>query len=94
MAQSGSSIAPSYEVAGIVTALALVRAGLGITVRPKIAIEPLMMTGLMSMPFAAPRPTRRIGVITLKGRTLAPTAQLFLRLLGEEAGGRIKAPRA
>jgi LysR family carnitine catabolism transcriptional activator len=94
MALSGSRIAPSYEVAGIVTALALVRAGLGITVRPKIAIEPLMMTGLVSIPFATPRPTRRIGVITLKGRTLAPTAQLFLKLLGEEAGRRVKPPRA
>ena len=81
----GLTAEPAYDVAGMVTALAMVRAGLGVTAMPRIALGELNMNGLESAPFAAPRPMRRIGIITRKARRLSPAAQAYVELVFEAA---------
>lgn len=81
----GLAAEPAYDVAGMVTALAMVRAGLGVTAMPRIALGELNMNGLASAPFAPPRPTRRIGIITRKNRKLSPAARAYVELLFQEA---------
>lgn len=81
----GRAAEPAYDVAGMVTALAMVRAGLGVTAMPRIALGELNMNGLVSRPFGAPRPTRRIGIITRAKRRLSPAAQAYVALLFEQA---------
>jgi len=81
LAAAGLAVEPAYEVAGMSTALALIRAGLGVTARPRIALERIMMTGLASTRFPAPRPRRRIGIITRKGHALPDAAQEYADLL-------------
>ncbi|HEX2827125.1 MAG TPA: LysR family transcriptional regulator [Burkholderiales bacterium] len=81
----GRAAEPAYDVAGMVTALAMVRARLGVTAMPRIALGELNMNGLGSKPFGAPRPTRRIGIITHARRRLSPAAQAYVDLLFEEA---------
>lgn len=82
----GLTTEPTYDVAGMVTALAMVRAGLGVTVMPRIALGELNMKGLSAARFPPPRPTRRIGIITRKHRRLSPAAQAYVELLFEETG--------
>jgi LysR family transcriptional regulator, carnitine catabolism transcriptional activator len=81
----GRTPEPAYDVAGMVTALAMVRAGLGVTAMPRIALGELNMNALEARPFAPPRPTRRIGIITRSNRKLSPAAQAYVALLFEEA---------
>ena len=81
----GRAAEPAYDVAGMVTALAMVRAGLGVTAMPRIALGELNMNALASAPFGAPRPTRRIGIITRTKRRLSPAAQAYVELLFREA---------
>lgn len=84
-AAAGLSAEPTYDVAGMVTALAMVRAGLGVTVMPRIALGELNMTALASARFVPPRPTRLIGIITRRERALSPAAQAYVELLFSEA---------
>jgi LysR family carnitine catabolism transcriptional activator len=81
----GRAAEPAYEVAGMVTALAMVRSGLGVTAMPRIALGELNMKGLASAPFGAPRPVRRIGIITRTNRTLSPASNAYVALLFREA---------
>jgi DNA-binding transcriptional LysR family regulator len=84
-AAAGLSAEPTYDVAGMVTALAMVRAGLGVTVMPRISLGELNMAALASARFALPRPTRCIGIITRKDRRLSPAAHEYVELLFLEA---------
>jgi DNA-binding transcriptional LysR family regulator len=63
----------------------MVRAGLGVTAMPRIALGELNMKGLISAPFAPRGAKRRIGIITRQGRKLSPAAQAYVELLFEEA---------
>ncbi len=72
---------PTYEVVNMVTALGMVRAGLGITILPNIALMELSMKGLLARRIEEPRPARRIGIITRTDRTLAPAAAAYVEML-------------
>jgi LysR family carnitine catabolism transcriptional activator len=76
---------PAYEVANMVTALGMVRAGLGLTIMPRIALAELNMKGLVSASLTAPVPSRSIGILTRADRTLSPTATVCVELLMSEA---------
>lgn len=80
-AASGVVHEPAYEVANMVTALGLVRAGLGVTLLPAIALMELNMRGLHACCLANPRPSRRIGIITRVDRTLTPPAAAYVDML-------------
>ena len=89
--QAGVAVQPLYGCSFLGTAGHLVAAGLGITALP-----------LLTMPLIAPQPlcwrrlerptmSRQIGVVTRRGRSLAPAARHFLAILiraGEHADGK------
>ncbi|HJV82395.1 LysR family transcriptional regulator [Noviherbaspirillum sp.] len=83
-AAAGIAVEPTYEVANMVTALSMVRAGLGITFMPRMVLRELNMSKLHAATLQSPRPERIIGVITRVDRTLSPASQAFVDMLFEE----------
>jgi LysR family transcriptional regulator, carnitine catabolism transcriptional activator len=83
-AAAGIGVEPTYEVANMVTALSMVRAGLGITFMPRMVLRELNMNKLHAATLHSPRPERIIGVITRVDRTLSPASQAFVELLFAE----------
>ncbi len=80
---------PAHEVTFMTTALAMVSAGLGVTVGLPYA-EPLArLYGLEMRPIEEPRLTRRFFVHTRAGRSLSPAAESFIDFLLEF----VQAPR-
>ncbi|MDB5808235.1 MAG: hypothetical protein JWN94_357 [Betaproteobacteria bacterium] len=80
-AAAGIAREPDYEVANMVTALSMVRAGLGITVMPRMVLAELNMKGLVAGRIHDPRPARTIGIITRRDRPLSPAADAYVELL-------------
>ncbi len=81
MGQSEVVIRPRYEVEQILSAVTLVAAGLGITALPSLTLAMFNNRGLVMRPLVAPAIHRRLGVLSLKERTLsAPARFLFERV--------------
>ena len=74
---------PRFEVGYMGTAVALVEAGLGISVLPQRAAE-LSRTGRSSwVPLVKPAVTRAATLVTRAGSTLSPAAEAFVSLLSK-----------
>ncbi len=86
-AAAGVAREPDYEVANMVTALSMVRAGLGVTVMPRMVLAELNMKGLAAGRINDPRPVRSIGIITRRDRPLSPAAGAYVDLLFATARG-------
>jgi LysR family carnitine catabolism transcriptional activator len=81
MGQSELFIRPRYEVEQILSAVTLVIAGLGITALPALTLSMFNNRGLMMLPLVEPAIHRRMGMLSLKERTLsAPARFLFERV--------------
>ena len=80
-AAAGIAREPDYEVANMVTALSMVRAGLGITIMPRMVLPELNMKGLAAARIHEPRPARTIGIVTRRDRPLSPAAAAYVELL-------------
>lgn len=80
-AAAGIARDPDYEVANMVTALSMVRAGLGVTIMPRMVLPELNMKGLIAARINDPRPARTIGIITRRDRPLSPAAAAYVELL-------------
>ena len=78
-AQAGSPVRPRFEVAHLVTAGALVAAGLGLAALPGLTLPVLGRGPFVTRDLAEPRMVRRIGVVQATGRTLSPAARAFYR---------------
>ncbi|WP_410054270.1 LysR substrate-binding domain-containing protein [Cupriavidus sp. BIC8F] len=65
------------EVHHVPALVSLVQAGLGIGVVPRMALPPDNRGGLAAVPLEAPAITRTLGLISRRGRPLAPAAQLL-----------------
>lgn len=78
---SGLMVEPAYEVANMVTAMGMARAGMAVTVMPRIALAELNIPGLRSAGMNNPRPLRRIGIVTRADRPLSPAAAAYVELL-------------
>lgn len=74
------------QVTFMTTALALVRARLGITLCMPYARMLVEQNGLVMRPLLDPSVERSFWVFTRKGRTLAPAAEEFLAFLRQELG--------
>jgi DNA-binding transcriptional LysR family regulator len=73
---------PLYEAQHVTTMLGLVEAGLGVAVVPAMAMPGRDHPALVSVPLVEPVVSRKIGLITRKGRTLSPAAgQLYAMFL-------------
>jgi len=78
---TGIALTPAHEVTFMTTALAMVSAGLGVTVCLPYA-EPLAtLYGLTMRPLDAPSVQRRFFVYTRLGRSLSPAVESYLEFL-------------
>jgi len=76
-----------YEVQHIVSALGLVRAGLGLTVVPQLAVNVAESPGLVAVPLRNPGISRTLGVVARRGVPLSPAADALLALLRKQMKG-------
>lgn len=74
-AAAGVALVPAYEVRDMPTILAMVRAGLGITIAPRLAL-PERADGLWQIPLDPPR-VRQLALATLADMPLSPATQAF-----------------
>lgn len=74
----GRSPTLACEVTYMMSAVAMVRAGLGLTVLPRSAREIRVERGLRSKPIDDPACVRPITIVKKKGRTLPPASATFL----------------
>jgi len=77
----GVSAVPAFEVVYPSTALALVKAGLGITIQPSSSMELASSRGLKFRTIRHPGFIRQIGVIQNARRSLSPSAEIFIKML-------------
>ncbi len=70
-----------YEVQRVATAVSFVRAGLGFTILPQLALDIAAAEELAAIPLRSPTVTRTLGIITRKGVALKPAARELLSLV-------------
>jgi LysR family carnitine catabolism transcriptional activator len=87
-ARADISLRPLYECAHISTVGGLIRAGLGISALPASTLPMIGSTEVASRPLIEPAISRRIGIVTLKSRTLSPSAQALIDRLQADGSGR------
>jgi DNA-binding transcriptional LysR family regulator len=83
----------SYETQHVTTMLGLVEAGLGIAAVPAMAMPAADHPLLVSVPLVEPVVTRRIGLISRRGRSLSPAAQQLYDLFTAMTARRVGAAR-
>ena len=76
-----ATLKPTHEVTYMTTALAMVAAGLGITVCMPYAAPLVRLYGLHTLPLAEPTLTRRFFIYTREQRSLLPAAEAFIAFL-------------
>jgi DNA-binding transcriptional LysR family regulator len=89
-AQRDLTLRPAHEVTFMSTALAMVAAGLGVTVCMPYAAELVRRHGLLTRPLAAPVLTRRFFVYTRAQRSLSPAAEAFVAFLSSYVGAGLQ----
>lgn len=70
-----------YEVQHVVSAVGLVRAGLGLAIVPRLAVNPEDASGIAILPLRNPNISRTLGVVARRGVPLSPAADTLLGLL-------------
>jgi DNA-binding transcriptional LysR family regulator len=70
-----------YEVLNIQTAIALVRAGIGLTVVPRLAADAFDDRGLRLMPLRNPSIARQLGIVSKRGTPLSPLADELRQII-------------
>jgi DNA-binding transcriptional LysR family regulator len=81
-----ATLKPEHEVAFMTTALAMVAAGLGVTVCMPYASALVRRHGLLTRPLFDPVLTRRFFIYTRRQRSLSPAAEAFVGFLSEYVG--------
>jgi DNA-binding transcriptional LysR family regulator len=80
-APPAGTLTPAHEVTFMTTALAMVAAGMGVTVCMPYASALVRRHGLQTRPLAEPVLTRRFFVFTRGQRSLSPAAEAFVAFL-------------
>ena len=80
---AGCTPALTCEPTYMMTAVALVRAGLGVTILPVSAREIRAEPTLVSRPIDDPRFVRRIALVKKRGRTLPPVTRAFIDAIAQ-----------
>jgi DNA-binding transcriptional LysR family regulator len=81
------TLKPAHEVTYMTTALAMVAAGLGITIGMPYAAPLVRLHGLQRVPLVDPVLTRRFFVYTRAQRSLTPAADAFIDFLAAFVAG-------
>jgi len=84
---AGLDMPVAFEVSQISTALALVEAGLGISVLPAYAMAWAPSAAIAARPLAEPRISREVAAIVRSFRSLPPAASEFIQRLQHNARG-------
>ena len=74
-------VVPAFETVHMSTAVALVRAGLGLTIEPSSAMELASFKGLKFRAIRYKGFIRQIGIIQNMQRSLSPSAKIFIDML-------------
>jgi DNA-binding transcriptional LysR family regulator len=69
-----------YHISNMISLLAILETGLGVTTLPKYAF-PNNYTNLVFRPFSSPKIHRKIGIVSLQGKSLTPAAKAFIDLV-------------
>ncbi|MGX5734453.1 LysR family transcriptional regulator [Bosea thiooxidans] len=72
-----------YEVQRVITAVSLVRAGIGYAIVPQLALGGVDAGDLVAIPLRAPAISRTLGIVTRKNLPLRPVTRDLLSLLNE-----------
>jgi DNA-binding transcriptional LysR family regulator len=70
-----------FEVQHIQTAVALVRAGVALTVVPSLALDAVDERGLKPVPLRNPGISRQLGIVSKRGTPLSPLADELRKLI-------------
>lgn len=70
-----------FEVQHIQTAVALVRAGVALTVVPRLAVASVGERGLKVVPLRNPSITRQLGIVSKRGTPLSPLADELRKMI-------------
>ena len=70
-----------YEVQHVATAVSMVRAGVGMTVVPRLAVDVMGTPGISAVPLERPSITRTIGILSRRGVPLSPAAEILAELI-------------
>jgi DNA-binding transcriptional LysR family regulator len=87
-AQAGLVLRPAYEATYMSTAVAMVRAGLGIGVLPATALDLKVAPVLQTRPIDAPAMRRRILLLRRAGSSLSPAAEALEEALQATVAAR------
>ena len=74
-AKSGRDLEPAYSAANPSTIGGMIKAGLGVTVLPKMVVLAMMNPSLRSVPVVRPPIVRKMGILRRANEPLAPVAQ-------------------
>lgn len=83
--QAGQMPTPRFEVGYMGTAVALVEAGLGLSILPERAASLATSQSVCFRRLTAPKVSRPVTLVTRVGRTLSPAAHAFSEFLSQEA---------
>ena len=72
-----------YEAQHIQTAIALVRAGVALTVVPRLSVDTINEHGLKLVPLRNPSVTRQLGIVSKRGVPLSPLADELRKTIVE-----------
>lgn len=78
-------LTPKYECIQAHTLIAMAGAGLGAAILPRLALPARPPRGLRICRISSPLLTRQLGLLTLRGRRLSPTADKLATLVRETA---------
>lgn len=81
--QAGHVLAPRFEVGYMGTAVALVEAGLGLSILPERAASLATSQSVCFRRLTAPKVSRPVTLVTRVGRTLSPAAHAFSEFLSQ-----------
>jgi DNA-binding transcriptional LysR family regulator len=88
-ARRDATLRPEHEVSFLTTALAMVAAGLGVTVCMPYASALVHRHGLLTRPLLGPVLTRRFFIYTRGQRSLSPAAEAFVAFLSDYVGASL-----
>ena len=84
-ATNGLSVEPAFEATYLSSAIGLVASRLGVAAMPSLASPMVAQAGLAERRLTEPVITRRIGIVTRRGRSLSPAAASLAALLAGAA---------
>lgn len=79
MRAEGLRLSSRTEVRHVQTAIAMVRAGVGAAVVPRLALPDGIDGDMSILPIGSPPLTRPLGILTQRGKALSPAAMRFAR---------------